>query len=100
MVKENKIMPVIFLFVLLPFLIAAAEIRGNVKDIYNQPLPGVAIRVGESGQTTLTNEQGAFILSLGRYLAKRATISSKSPQYYQEKRMCTLKTPPMIWKFS
>ena len=40
MVKENKIIPVIFLFILLPFLMTAAEIRGHVKDIYNRLLPG------------------------------------------------------------
>lgn len=90
MIKENKIIPGIFLFVLLPFLIAAAEIRGNVKDIYNQPLPGVAIRVGENGQTTLTNEQGAFVLSL-EDAQSSVQIFFENSQYYREKRIVHLK---------
>jgi outer membrane receptor protein involved in Fe transport len=90
MIKKNKIISVSFLFVLLPFLIAAAEIHGNVKDIYNQPLPGIVIRVGASGQTTLTNEQGAFVLSV-KDVQSSVQLFFESSQYYREKRMVHLK---------
>ena len=89
MVKQNKIILIILLHLLLPFLMAAAEVRGKVKDIYNQPLPGVAIRAGESGQTTFANEQGAFDLFL-EDTQSSVQLFFDSPGYYREKRTVRL----------
>ena len=90
MANHNKIILIVFLMVLLPFLLSAEEIRGKVKDIYNQPLPGVEVRIAESGQTTLTNELGAFSLSLDSPLS-RVQIFFESAPYYSEKRMVNVK---------
>jgi outer membrane receptor protein involved in Fe transport len=90
MIKENKIISFFLPLILLPFLLVAAEIRGKVKDIYNQPLPGITIRVIESGQTAFTNGQGAFVISLDDAPAS-VQIYFESSQYYRENRTVHLK---------
>ena len=77
----------------------AVEVRGTVRDIYNQPLAGVRVRAGEGGPVFITDADGAFAFTSAEQ-ATHLTLYFDNPQFHGEKRMLFLKdksTPVNIY---
>lgn len=83
----NRKRAIVFLIVVLFgfLLIRGAEIRGVVKDIYNQPLSVVSIQLLPGGTVTLTDPAGEFKLEIPDELTGRdITLLASHRQYHSQ----------------
>lgn len=69
--------------------LAALEVRGLVRDIYNQPLAGICVRVAEGDCAVVTDASGAFALTAAE-TGPALTIVFESPRFHREKRTLAL----------
>ena len=64
-----------------------AEIRGTVKDIYNQPLSAVPIKLQPNGSATLSDREGKFLLPVPPELRKRALMLQATHNRYHPQEL-------------
>ncbi len=89
----NKTMGALFLLLSAASLalpLAAAEVRGIVRDIDGRPLAGVRVRIGEGDRILVTDAGGFFAFSADESAA-RLTLTFAAPQFHLEKRTLILK---------
>ncbi len=83
----------VFLLAMISLPLSGIEIRGTVKDIYNNPLAGAQVLIGESGRIVKTDENGNFNFMADESMGE-VQIYFEASQYYREKRTVALNDTP------
>jgi outer membrane receptor protein involved in Fe transport len=91
--KNGRSFCLFFLTALAAAMLDGAEIRGTVKDIYDQPLAGVHILIGASGRSVDSDERGEFSFSADG-ISTVLQLVFESPRHYREKMSVSLNGHP------